>query len=74
MSDADHNEATERERGPVEIYRLGDEPGDDLTETTTPEERLAMLWSLSARMWELTGQPLPHRNRSELPVRMIRLT
>ncbi|MGH7534017.1 MAG: hypothetical protein ACREMG_00380 [Gemmatimonadales bacterium] len=57
---------------PVRILRLGDEPSDDLSRITTPEERLAMVWELSARMWELTGQALPSYTRATMPGRVIR--
>jgi hypothetical protein len=44
---------------PVRVYRLGREPGDDLSAVSTPEQRLAMVAELSRRMWELTGRPVP---------------
>lgn len=56
------------------VYRLGDEPGDDLSGMTTPEQRLEMVAVLSKRMWELTGRPVPSYARSEMPVRVIRRT
>ena len=49
-------------------YRLGEEPGDDLSRSTTPEERLAMVAVLSAEAWALTGKPLPSYSRQETPV------
>jgi hypothetical protein len=36
---------------PVRVYRLGEEPGDDLGGSPTPEERLAMMWALEG--WSL---------------------
>lgn len=38
----------------------------------TNEERVALVWTLSERMWELTGQPFPTYARSEIPVRIQR--
>lgn len=61
-----------RRAWPVRIYRLGEEPGEDLSSVTTPEERIAMVWELSARMWELTGRPLPSYTRGAMPGRVIR--
>ena len=55
------------------VFRLGEEPGDDLSATTTPEERLAMVEGLSRRMWELTGRPIAGYARHEMPVRVRRL-
>ncbi len=63
-----------RSRGPVRIYRLGAEPGDDLSATTTPEERVALVWELSRRLWALTGQPSLAGPRDQLPIRVIRPT
>lgn len=63
--------ADERRRA-VRIFRLGDEPSDDLSDTTTAEERLAMLWELSGRAWALTGRPFASYRREEMPGRVIR--
>jgi hypothetical protein len=65
---------TPRSEWVANVYRLGDAPGDDLSATTTAEERLAMVEILSARMWELTGKPIPLIPRAELPVRVVRRT
>ena len=56
----------------VRIFRLGEEPRDDLSDSTTAEERLAMLEELSTRVWDLTGKPFPSYSRSEIPVRIVR--
>jgi hypothetical protein len=56
----------------VRVYRLGEEPGDDLSLSTTAAERLEMMWTLRDRMWEITGQPWPRYSRSEIPIRVIR--
>lgn len=44
----------ERAHWPVRIYRLGEEPSDDLSATTTAEERIEMVGLLSRRMWEIS--------------------
>jgi hypothetical protein len=54
------------------VYRLGEEPGDDLSAVSTPEERLAMLVELSRRMWALTGRPVPSYPRQAMPGRVLR--
>ena len=61
-----------RRNWPVRVYRLGEEPGDDLSATTTPEQRLAMVWELTARMWEITGRPWPSYTRAAMPIRVHR--
>lgn len=60
-----------RANWPVRILAHGEETGDDLSASTTPEERIEMVWDLSRRMWLLTGRPLPHTARKDLPVRII---
>lgn len=55
---------------PARVVRLGDEPGDDLSDVTTAEERLAILRELTVRAWRLTGRPVPTYRRDEIPVRV----
>ncbi|MGH7579666.1 MAG: hypothetical protein ACREM9_05800 [Gemmatimonadales bacterium] len=57
---------------PARVYRLGQEPGDDLSACSTPEQRLEMVSKLSRRMWELTGRPVPSYPRSAMPGRVYR--
>ena len=64
--------AARRRDWPVRVFRPGEEPGDDLSPVSTAEERLSMVWMLTARLWELTGQPLPRYSRGEMPGRVIR--
>jgi hypothetical protein len=52
----------------VRLHRLGEEPGDDLSRTTTAEERLEMVETLSVEAWALTGRPFPSYARHEMPV------
>ena len=51
--------------------RLGDEPGEDLSGSTTAEERLAMMWPLAVEAWSLTGEPMPEYEREDTPVRWL---
>lgn len=57
---------------PVHVYRVGAEPGDDLSASTTAEERLGMMAVLSERMRRLTGRPWPSYTRAEIPIRILR--
>ncbi len=61
-----------RANWPVRIFSQGQEPGDDLSASTTAEERIEMVWELSRRMWGLTGRTSPLLPRKDLPVRVIR--
>lgn len=54
------------------IFRLGEEPLDDLRGTTTAAERLAILRDLTERSWALTGRPTPSYARDRMPVRIVR--
>lgn len=58
----------------VRLRPLGAEPdeADDISRTTTVEERVELVRTLSRRMWELTGRPFPAYSRSEIPVRVAR--
>ncbi len=49
-------------------YRLGEEPRDDLSLTTSIEERLEMVETLSVEAWALSGRPFPSYARDETPV------
>ena len=53
-------------------FRLGEEPGDDLSLSTTVEERLSMMWPLAVEAWTLSGRELPAYDRTNLPARLIR--
>ena len=70
MTSADRPAA--RANLPVHIYRLGEEPPDDLLATTTPAQRLEMVAELSARVFEIAGHPAPSYARKDIPVRVIR--
>lgn len=54
------------------VYRLGEEPPDDLRASTTARERLRILRELTERAWDLTGRPWPTYDRREIPVRVMR--
>jgi hypothetical protein len=57
----------------VKVFPLGGEPGEDLSATTTPSERLAMVAALSDEAWVLTGIPIPHYPRQQIPIRRVPL-
>jgi hypothetical protein len=77
MPSREASEASRAERRtgwPVRKYRLGSEPSDDLSETTTPEERLEMMWPLALEAWSLAGKPHPEYVRGDTPIRWTRRT
>ena len=67
--------ASERRRAraawPVRQFRLGEEPDDDLADTTV-EERVAMVWQMTVDAWSSAGWEIPTYRRREMPVRVLR--
>ncbi len=57
---------------PITRFRLGEEPSEDLSEVTTPAERIAMMWALAESAWKVAGRPLPAYDRSAIPARLFR--
>ena len=57
----------------MRVYRLGTQPSDDLSATSTPEERLAMMWPLALEAFSLSGRSMPTYRRREAPVALRRL-
>ena len=62
----------EARASPIRVFRLGEEPGDDLSGRTTPEERIAMMWPLAVDAWTSAGRRLPQYSRDRMPGRIIR--
>jgi hypothetical protein len=52
---------------PVRVVPLS-EDRPDLSATTTPEQRLAMVWELTVEAWAWAGLPIPDYPRSAMPV------
>jgi len=48
------------------------QPADDLSRTTTPAERIAIVWQLTLDAWAMSGEPLPDYTRDRMPGRLIR--
>jgi len=63
--------AARRGTWPVRAWRLGQEPGEDLSATTTAAERLAMMWPLALDAWASAGRPVPDYSRSRAPIRVL---
>ncbi|MGH7656032.1 MAG: hypothetical protein ACREN6_15355 [Gemmatimonadaceae bacterium] len=68
-----HKPSRDPSKWPVRIFRLGSEPRDDLLPSTTAEQRLEMVATLSRRAWELTGRAVVPIPRSEWPIVVRRL-
>ena len=61
-----------RARWPIARFRLGQEPSDDLSQVTTPAERIAMMWTLAESAWRVAGRPWPTYDRWNMPARLFR--
>lgn len=55
----------------VRIYRLGEEPGPDISRHTTAEQRIEMMWPLAVEAWSLTGRAMPAYDRAAMPIRVV---
>lgn len=64
--------AAARKSWPIRVYRLGEEPPEDLRAATTAAERVEMVWQITLDVWELSGRKIPDYPRAEAPVRVIR--
>ena len=71
MSRPEKGDSSARGAWPIRVYRLGFEPGDDISATTTAAERLAMVWPLTLEAWALAGKALPGYSRGETPIRVV---
>ena len=57
----------------MRVYDLGAEPSENLSASSTAEERLAMMDSLAREAFALSGRPLPTYRRADAPVAVRRL-
>jgi hypothetical protein len=72
-SNSQSERAKARASWPVQVYTLGEEPGEDLSASTTVEQRLAMMWPLALESWTFSSKPLPSYTRETMPVSTRRL-
>lgn len=63
--------AAARANWPVRQWRLGEEPAENLTDSTTAAERVAMVEALSVEAWSLSRRLLPDYRRENAPVRVV---
>jgi len=73
MPDSESERALARASWPIRRVELEAEGADeDLSATTTAEQRLQMMWRLAEDAWALAGRPVPSYARSEMPGRVLR--
>jgi hypothetical protein len=56
----------------VKAFTKGEEPSENLSDLTTAEERLAMMWPLAKTAWQLAFGELPVYSRDQMPGRVMR--
>jgi hypothetical protein len=61
-----------RSKWPIRAFVLGSEPLVDDRDATTPDERLALVATLSREQWQLAGLPYPDYARADMPGRVVR--
>jgi hypothetical protein len=71
MTKAAERRARRRRNWPVVLTGLHDQPGADLSSSTTLEERLAMMRPLALAAWKVAGLPLSRYSRKRTPVRIF---
>lgn len=57
---------------PIRVVRLGEEERVDPRDTSTVDERIALVWTLTRELWAFRGEPIPSYSRAEMPGRVIR--
>ena len=69
------NERTKSDvdRTSVRVFRLGEEPRDDLSDSTSAQERLEILRELTERAWRLSGRAFPTYSRRDIPLRVTQV-
>lgn len=63
--------ARTRRDWPVLLVSLKGQPADDLSLSTTLEERIGMMRPLAETAWRVAGLPLPRYSRRRIPVRLL---
>jgi hypothetical protein len=64
--------AARRAGWPIRVVPLGREALTDERDTSTVDERLALVWTLTRQQWAFAGLPMPTYSRAEMPGRVLR--
>lgn len=57
---------------PIRKVGLRDEELTDPRDSSTVDERLALVWTLTMQQWAFSGREIPRYARAEMPGRVIR--
>lgn len=61
-----------RAHWPIRKVALGEEELVDPRDTSTVDERIALVWRLTLEQWSLAGWTIPDYARAEMPGRVLR--
>jgi hypothetical protein len=56
---------------PIRSFPIEDQPPDDISAQTTPQQRLAMMWSLAVEAWRVSGRAIPNYDRAQIAARLF---
>jgi hypothetical protein len=57
---------------PIRKVALGHEELTDARDTSTVDERIALVWTLTRRQWAFSGRPMPTYTRADMPGSVVR--
>jgi hypothetical protein len=74
VSEEQDAEARRRARAnwPIVRHDAGEAASDDISDVTTPVQRVAMMAELANTAWAVAGRPLPGYDRRNIPGRLFR--
>ncbi len=71
MSDAEERRRA-RASWPIRKVKLGEEELVDPRDTSTVDERLALVWQLTQEVWAFQGKAIPDYDRRDAPGVVLR--
>jgi hypothetical protein len=57
---------------PIRKVALRDEELTDARDSSTVDERIALVWTLTCRQWAFSGRPMPRYTRAAMPGTVLR--
>jgi hypothetical protein len=57
---------------PLRKVALREEPLTDARDSSTVDERIALVWTLTRRQWVFAGRSMPKYTRATMPGRVLR--
>ena len=57
---------------PIRAVALGSEELVDSRDTSSVDDRIALVWRLTRELWAFSGRPIPTYERAQMPGELIR--